>query len=117
MDSSTNENQAFLRKLNERIAELEKHEAFQKKEAERNREIYSKHIANMPLDHIECQEYKGYEADMIRHYWVWRNVRTELDALKSLRASLVCEDIKRRELQGNNSVEERKVGDCICNSR
>lgn len=24
--------------------------------------------------------------------------------------------LKHRELQGNNSVEERKVGDCICNS-
>lgn len=83
----------LIEELEGQIQETRKQEDFQRKEVERCRSVFAKHIANMPIDHIERQEYKGYEADMIRHYWVWRNVRTELDTLESLRASVVCEDV------------------------
>lgn len=79
-----------LAELDQRIQAVEKQEKFQREEAEKNRNIFAKHIANMPLDHIERQEYKGYEADMIRHYWVWQTVRAELAALKAARPVVVC---------------------------
>ena len=84
-------NEKLLAELDQKIQAVKKQEKFQREEAEKNRNIFAKHIANMPLDHIERQEYKGYEADMIRHYWVWQNVRTELDTLESLRERIARE--------------------------
>ena len=88
-DNSVNEK--LLAELDQKIQAVKKQEKFQREEVVRCRNCFSNHLAYMPLDHIERQEYKGYEADMIRHYWVWQNVRTELDTLESLRERIARE--------------------------
>ena len=80
-----------LAELDNQIAEVEKSAAFQKHEAEHSLHIFQQHIAHMKLDALERQEYNRYEADMIRHYWVWRAQETRLAELKSLRRFMLCE--------------------------